>query len=321
MNEALKKVDISGSTACEKPASIPLVTDKVRKLIEVLIRMSKSAAFSGIVFVQERALAAVLCHLLSVHPETRDLRIGTIVGTSAHSNRAQSKNIGELIDVDSQKNVLAMFKKGQINLVVATSVLEEGIDVPSCNCVVCFQKPANLKSFVQRRGRARQRDSELVLLLDATDKGTEWHQLELDMRRIYEDEMRKLAEALVEEDSEEVGDDTAFEVQDTGALLDFDNAVAHLYHFCSTLPSKEYVDLRPEFICFEEAKLIGATVTLPLSVPQEVRLAKSKSLWKSEKNTIKDSAFQAYVSTSLSLLRSFYPKMSSNVQRFWNIQS
>lgn len=267
----------------------------MRKLIEVLIRLSKSSTFKGIIFVQERALAEVLTYLISVHPETRDLfRVGTIVGTSAHAHRAQSKNIGELIDVNS--DALSMFKKGRLNLVVATSVLEEGIDVPSCNFVVCWQKPANLKSFVQRRGRARQTESELVLLLESTDQGTEWHRLELEMRKIYEDEMRTLAETMLEEDNEEEGDDR-FEVPETGALLDLDNSVARLYHWCSTLPSNGYyVDLRPEFICFEEAGLRGATVELPLSCHQDTRFARSKRLWRSEKNAIKDAAFQAYVS-------------------------
>jgi hypothetical protein len=45
-----------GHTAYETTARNPLVTDKVRKLIVILVRMSKSTTFSGIVFVQERAL-------------------------------------------------------------------------------------------------------------------------------------------------------------------------------------------------------------------------------------------------------------------------
>jgi hypothetical protein len=235
----------------------------------------------------------VLAHLLSVHPETRDLFcIETIVGTSAHSNR--TRNIGEFIDIELQKNALSLFKLGRINLVIATSVLEEGIDVPACNLVVCFQKPYNLKSFVQRRGRARHRDSELVLLLESTDKATEWHQLEQAMRKIYEDEMRVLQEILLREDTEEHGNMT-FEVPSTGALVDFDNVVAHLYHFCAALPRKEYADLRPEFICYESGGLVRAKVILPLAVNEKVRSAESKSSWLSEKNAIKDASFVAYV--------------------------
>ncbi len=235
----------------------------------------------------------MLAYLLSVHPETRKLfRIGTIVGTSAHTNRARS--IGELIDTECQKNALSLFKAGRINLVIATSVLEEGIDIPACNLVVCFQKPYNLKSFVQRRGRARHRDSELVLLLESTDNATHWHQLEQAMRKIYEDQMRVLQEILFLEDTEDLGN-SVFEVPSTGAMVDFDNVVAHLYHFCVTLPKKEYADLRPEFICDESGGLVRAIVILPLSVNEKVRTAESQRSWLSEKNAMKDAAFVAYV--------------------------
>ena len=159
------------------------------------------------------------------------------MGTSAHKYRAH--NVGELLDLEAQKNSLPLFRSGKKNLVIATSILEEGIDIPACNVVVCFQKPANLKSFVQRRGRARQRDSELILLLDSTDsKVIDWRQLEADMRSIYEDEMRILQEILVRED-EEIPTALTFRVKTTGALLDLDNAIPHLYHFCATLPVNE----------------------------------------------------------------------------------
>jgi dsRNA-specific ribonuclease len=217
-----------------------------------------------------------------------------VVGTSARSYRAH--NVGELIDLDAQKNALPLFRSGKINLVIATNVLEEGIDIPACNVVVCFQKPANLKSFVQRRGRARQRLSELILLLDSTDnKVVDWRQLEADMRSMYENEMRILQEILVRED-EEIPIGMTFRVESTGAVLDLDNAIPHLYHFCATLPVMEYVDLRPEFICSEvDSTFIRAKVILPLSVDEAVRTSESQQQWKSEKNAIKDAAFQAYL--------------------------
>jgi hypothetical protein len=106
--------------------------------------------------------------------------------------------------------------------------------------------------------------------------------------------MRVLEEILLREDTEEYGN-RLFEVPSTGALLDFDSAVAHLYHFCATLPRKEYVDLRPEFVCDESGGYIRARVILPLSVNEEVRTAESERSWLSEKNAIKDASFVAYV--------------------------
>jgi len=78
----------------------------------------------------------------------------------------------------------------------------------------------------------------------------DWEQLETDMKTLYEDEMRDLEEAILREDAEE-HDERCFKIERTGAFLDMDNSLAHLYHFCATLPGKEYVDLRPEFICSE----------------------------------------------------------------------
>lgn len=167
----------------------------------------------------------VLAHLLTVHPETRNIfKVGKMVGTSNYS--ARPSNISEFIGADSQVDMLTDFRSGKLNLVVATSVLEEGIDIPACNVVICFQKPANLKSFIQRRGRARSSDSKLVLLLESNDtKSTPWHELEMEMKTLYEDDMRQLEEYKVLESTEE-HDGCFFRVDKTGALLDLDNAVS-----------------------------------------------------------------------------------------------
>lgn len=105
--------------------------------------------------------------------------------------------------------------------------------------------------------------------------------------------MQALEETLLREDFEEHGNRT-FEVPTTGAQLDFDNAISHLYHFCSRLSAKDIVDLRPEFICEESEGLVQAKVILPLSVIEEVRTAESEQFWMSEKNAIKDASSVAY---------------------------
>jgi dsRNA-specific ribonuclease len=287
--KALKNVEIADSGT---DLGETIVSDKVTRLIESIL--SEANTPSGIIFVQERAVVAALAHILSIHPAVRDrLKVGTMIGNSTSPYR---RSIGELIDVDMQKQMLSLFKDGVINLIVATSVLEEGIDVPVCNLVICFHKPPNLKSFVQRRGRARHEESKLILLLDAeTDKLTEWQELEREMKARYEDEMRTLQEVLRIENTEE-HDRREFRVESTGALLDMDNAVQHLYHFCTTLPANEYVDLQPEFICSEAGpSLVSARVILPLSVNEGVRTAQSRKSWMSEKNAIRDCAFEAYV--------------------------
>ena len=48
-----------------------------------------------------------------------------------------------------------LFNKGTSQILVATASMEEGIDIQACNVVICFDKFHNVKSHVQRAGRAR----------------------------------------------------------------------------------------------------------------------------------------------------------------------
>ncbi|KAA8565230.1 hypothetical protein EYC84_010961 [Monilinia fructicola] len=288
--KALKKVELS------PPLTIPdRVSNKAAKLIEILEQQDRP--FSAIIFVKERATVLVLAHLLSRHPLIKErFKIGSMVGTSSHSNR--TRKISDIVDLSEQKDALSDFKRGKIDILIATSVLEEGIDVRACNLVICFSKPANLKSFIQRRGRARQQDSKLILLDALGDKVIDWHELERNMRQIYEDDMRDVQHICeIEVADENSGDDRTLLIESTGARLDLDNAVAHLHHFCAVLTVKEFVDSRPDFVYSSDlgSKYVEARVILPLSVPETLRVHKSRGSWLSEKGAAKDAAFEAYV--------------------------
>ncbi|EPQ67305.1 Bgt-5504 [Blumeria graminis f. sp. tritici] len=275
------------------PRDIVSISNKVSKVIDILHKLPSDS--SGIVFVQERVVAITLTKLLTIHPLTRNrLRVGSFVGTSNYETRSVKPS--EFIDKSLQANALSDFKTGKINILIATSVLEEGIDVPICNLVLCFQKPANLKSFVQRRGRARHVESKMILLIDSLCKNqiTQFEELEMQMKEIYSDESRSLQEqsALEEEDSLTT---RFFRVEKSGAVLDLDNAVSHLYHFCNTIPTDKFVDRRPEFINSKKNGKYRCKVILPLSVHETIRTAESLHAWGSEKNAIKDAAFEAYI--------------------------
>lgn len=48
-----------------------------------------------------------------------------------------------------QKDVLTKFRSGEVNLLIATSVAEEGLDIPKCNFVIRYGHVANEISMIQ----------------------------------------------------------------------------------------------------------------------------------------------------------------------------
>ena len=171
------------------------VSPKMGKLISFLREMD-TPEFSGLVFAQQRAVVITMSHLLSIHPETRDrFRCAPFIGYSSYFNR--KRKFGDLLNVHEQHNTLTEFRFGHKNLIVATDVLEEGIDISACSLVVCFDKPPNLKSFIQRRGRARRKESNYAIMFSSNDKSLDvkrWEDLESKMIEDYQKEERRLNE-------------------------------------------------------------------------------------------------------------------------------
>lgn len=56
---------------------------------------------------------------------------------------------------------------------MATSVLEEGLDVPDCNLVVRVDQVPTYPSYIQSRGRARHKDSKFLSFIDASNEEDE----------------------------------------------------------------------------------------------------------------------------------------------------
>ncbi|KAI0601897.1 RNase3 domain-containing protein [Biscogniauxia sp. FL1348] len=291
---ALRRVTIAKPPPIDH--DIATLSDKVIVLIRELLAANDDTI--GIVFVRETATVAILTHMLSQHPQVRSrFRVGSMIGTSNYAQR--KRDLGDLIKAKSTVDLEA-FRAGRLNLLVATNVLEEGIDVPACNLVVCFDRPVNLKSFIQRRGRARMRESKLILLLDGmSKKHSEWIALEEEMRKRYEDDMRQAQELAEIEESEDHPNVKPLYIPSTGAQLDFDQARSHLEHFCSIVAARQYVNARPYYLIEEVPQagytLLRATVVLPSSLPPELRRVKGTDAWFSEKNACKDASFQAFL--------------------------
>lgn len=213
----LQKLPFSSFTLSPQ-MSLDSISYKVATLVDLLIsEASDNPNFTGLVFVEQRVWVAALIEILSVHPQTRELfRVGSFIGTSQSSKRKAT--IATLAEPTNQQTTLEDFRAGMINLVLATSVLEEGIDVSSCHLVICFERPKNLKSFIQRRGRARKQQSKYFIFVpDTADapSAESWQSLEEAMRAAYENDLRKVEHAEESEQQQEDGE-RHYEIPSTG---------------------------------------------------------------------------------------------------------
>lgn len=127
-------------------------------------------ALCGLIFVQQRIIAYLLSEWLSMlkelHPDFTFLSPSYIIGHGKTNSGAKSILMG----FQKQEEVLQKFRTKIYNLVVATSVVEEGMDIPKCNLVIRFDPPENFRAYVQSKGRARVNESLYVLMVNSKEK-------------------------------------------------------------------------------------------------------------------------------------------------------
>lgn len=282
----------------QRPPSAPQTSHQVSGKGSALVSKLRSIEEPVVclIFVQERATVPILCDLLASCPGiAQKHRIKAMVSSSSIPKKC--KHLAEPFD-ERERMALEDFRSGKVNILVATSVLEEGIDVPACNTVICFDSPPTPKAFIQRRGRARMQDSRLILFCESLSPAIEnWERWEDDLQASFRD-TESAARQLQQLEILEETSCASLEVRSTGARIDIDNSKTHLDHFCMSLHAGEFVDHRPEYIIhkhWDSSQLwLSATVILPLFLPPALRRINGEGMWLSEKNATKDAALQAY---------------------------
>jgi Fanconi anemia group M protein len=112
-----------------------------------------------LVFANIRATAEVLVDRL----RDRGYRAALFIG------RAEGKH-GPRMSQDEQMKTLRAFREGVYNVLVATSVGEEGLDIPECGLVVFYEPAVSGIRYIQRRGRTGRKlpGKAVILVADKT---------------------------------------------------------------------------------------------------------------------------------------------------------
>ena len=229
-----------------------------------------------IVFVRERYTAKLLSVLFK-QIGTSHIHVGLLIGI-----RSSEPGINQL-SFREQFLTLRSFRKGQINCLFATSIAEEGLDIPSCNRVIRFDLYSTLIQYIQSRGRARHGNSEYVHMIDKDNKT---HLQALEEVRGGEKLMREFCQALPADrllQGNEADLDSTLSKQrnmrryvepSTGATLTHDSSLVILARFVSCLPKRNQVSEGPIFTMMAEKKQFKCELIMPEISP--IRLAVGK---------------------------------------------
>ncbi|KAK6586604.1 hypothetical protein PZA11_001661 [Diplocarpon coronariae] len=111
----------------------------------------------AIVFAEFRDSAEEICRVLNKH--------GPMIRSSVFVGQADSKR-SEGMNQTKQQETIDAFKAGKFNVLVATSIGEEGLDIGQVDLIVCFDASCSPIRMLQRMGRTgRKRAGHIVLLL------------------------------------------------------------------------------------------------------------------------------------------------------------
>lgn len=143
---------------------------KMRCLFEILNEIAEElddlTNFRGIVFCETKAATAAIQSRLAVTELGRKLKPQWFVGHGKSLVDIPGTNAHQMIAMTDaqQRKCLQAFRDGDTKLLIATSVAEEGLDIPICSLVVRYEGVFSVQSFIQSRGRARRHNSRFVVI-------------------------------------------------------------------------------------------------------------------------------------------------------------
>ena len=179
-------------------------------------------------------------------------------GTTGRSEKDADLNFSdfELLELQTirkqQDQALLDFRDGKTNILIATSVVEEGLDIPNCNVVIRYDFPPTYRAYVQSRGRARKLPAKFVFFISVKELNEKkailknFDDIEQLLKKYATDQGSNIPEA--DEDNEQHDYNLLIppiEVAGTGAKVTAISAIQRLNFYCSQLPKDEYTQTLP----------------------------------------------------------------------------
>jgi Fanconi anemia group M protein len=167
---------LSALTHVEELVDFGIEHPKLDELTLIVTQQLKATPDSRImVFTRFRGTAQLLETTLSAIRGARPIRF---VG---QATRGKDRGLSQ----KEQGKILQLFREGTYNVLVATSVGEEGLDIKECDLVVFYEAVPSAIRLIQRRGRTGRTHPGRVIVLVALgtrDQGYYWAAIHREAR-------------------------------------------------------------------------------------------------------------------------------------------
>ncbi|MCD7468515.1 hypothetical protein HAX54_006835 [Datura stramonium] len=231
------------------------ISSKLHALLEIFKSLRKAKQVRCLIFVERIITAKVIERVMKKMTWFSHFTIAYLTGTNTSVDALTPK---------VQKETLESFLSGKVNLLFATDVVEEGIDVPHCSSVIRFDLPKTVRSYVQSRGRARQTESQYILMLERGNKKQREQMFDI-IRSEY-----SMTDTAIKRDPDDcvvkpclVKETNAYYVEATGASVTADSSVSLLTKYCEMLPGDKFFSPKPMFQYILSGELYQCILTLP----------------------------------------------------------
>uniref|UniRef100_A0A158R4U7 RNA helicase n=1 Tax=Syphacia muris TaxID=451379 RepID=A0A158R4U7_9BILA len=266
---------------------------KVSRLLEILQFFSPvnnpNFVFCGIVFVEQRYVSYVMNILIKAVAKFDKDRFGYLMPDFVIGYKNSNFGTEETLALHKrQEEVLKKFRHGQVNLLIATSVLEEGIDIKQCNVVIRFDRPLDYRAYIQSRGRAKKERAKYFILTEES----EYVQCIENLQEFVETEeiLLERCHAVHNPPEEPILDSNyniddlipPYEIPSTGAKVTMSTAIGLVNRYCAKLPSDIFTRLVPQNMIIPkkvgDVTMYLAELSLPINSPIKHTIKLTKPL-------------------------------------------
>ncbi|PIN77242.1 hypothetical protein COV15_02755 [Candidatus Woesearchaeota archaeon CG10_big_fil_rev_8_21_14_0_10_34_12] len=130
---------------------------KIKEIVEEEIKKSEKAKI--LIFSQYRESVVKICKEVN---GIQNIRARVFVGQAKKTSKGEETGLSQ----KEQQEIIKEFSLGKINVLCATSIGEEGLDIPEVNAVVFYEPVPSAIRKIQRAGRtARLMDGKLIILI------------------------------------------------------------------------------------------------------------------------------------------------------------